>query len=118
MPILSRLFGALVVLMGLAFVFSGGVKLVNPGQVRGLFASWGLTATWTITFAGVVEFVLGALLVWSRTRLVAGVAMMLWMAFFGFLQIRAGQVGGATASAIVFLVSLGAVLMHRKAQPE
>lgn len=112
---LARLHAFVISTIGLGFVFAGGVKLQDPQQVRALFASWGLAAGWLVTTAGWVEVMLGSLLFWAPTRRLGSLAMMGWMLCFGLLQVRAAQPSGALASAAVFAVSFGWVLLRGRA---
>lgn len=99
-------------LLGLAFVFAGGVKIRDPAAAAELFRNWGLDTS-VIVPAGWVEAVLGLLLFHGPTRRAGAAAMAGWMLLFGILQGRAGQAGAAAASAGVFLLSLATVTLHR-----
>lgn len=97
---LSGLLQGLAVLLGLAFVFAGGMKLNQPSLALPMFESLELGA-WMIEPAGWIEVVAGLLLINAATRGIGTALLGCWMLAFLVIGMISGQVGTLLASLLV-----------------
>jgi putative oxidoreductase len=101
----------LTVLVGVLFVMTGGMKLINSSQTAGMFEHWGYPG-WFGIVTGVIELVCGVLLFVTRFTAYAAAVLAVVMVGATITHLKAGETNSLVLP-IVLLVIMSIIAVRR-----